>query len=78
MAYNFKRLFMPRGMYAKRLFIGVEIAFEKLNCLANNCQQVFMNEEFIILEHRKRNRNKLLKFNAVNAMNGNQIDAKHQ
>ena len=78
MAYNFKRLFMPRGMYAKRLFIGVKIAFEKLNCLANNCQQVFMNEELIILEHRKRNRNKLLKFNAVNAMNGNQIDAKHQ
>ena len=77
-AYNFKRLFMPRGMYAKRLFIGAEIAFEKINCLANNCQQLFMNEELIILEHCKRNRNKLLKFNAVNAMNGNQIDAKHQ
>ena len=78
MAHNFKRLFMPWGMYAKGLFIGAEIAFEKRNCLVNNCQQVFMNEELIILEHCKRNRNNLLKFNAVNAMNGNQIAAKHQ
>ena len=60
-------------MYAKGLFIGAEIAFEKITC-----QQVFMNEELIILEHCKHNRNKLLSFNAVNAMNGNQIVAKHQ
>ena len=39
---------MPRGMYAKGLFIGAEIAFEKRNCLVNNCQQVFMNEELIV------------------------------
>ena len=55
---------MPRGMYAKGLLIGAKIAFEKRNCLANNCQQVFMNEELIILEHCKRDRNKLLEFNA--------------
>ena len=42
-------------MYAKGLFTGAEIAFEKITC-----QQVFMNEELIILEHCKHNRNKLL------------------
>ena len=43
------KVFLWRGIYAKGPFIGSEIAFEKRNCLANNCQQVFMNEELIIL-----------------------------
>ena len=45
--------FLWRGIYAKGPFIGSEIAFEKRNDLANNCQQVFMNEELIILEDCK-------------------------